>query len=111
MPSVVKIVSEQEIPRIRGHVVHRSPQPPQYIIPWEGREQGESVVRTLYGDIEEVDEQDQSKYIMIPPTGDQQGAACWSLGPLTHGVPWRRMVEVPVSWRWFLFDVHRAGCG
>ena len=74
MPSVVKIVSEQEIPRIRGHVVHRSPQPPQYIIPWEGREQGESVVRTLYGDNEEED-QDQSKYITIPPHRRSAGSS------------------------------------
>ena len=76
MPSVVKIVSEKEIPRIRGHVVHRSPHPPPYIIPWEGREQGtESVVRTLYDDEDEVEEQDQSKYIMVPPHRRSAGSS------------------------------------
>ena len=75
MPSVANIVSEKEIPRIRGHVVHRSPHP-QYIVPWEGRGQGtESVVRTLYDDEDEVDKEDQNKHIMIPPHRRSAGSS------------------------------------
>ena len=50
MPSVVKVVREKEIPGVRGRVDHRSPPHSQQIRLWEGREQGESVSRTLHGD-------------------------------------------------------------
>ena len=65
MPSVVKVVREKEIPGVRGRVDHRSLPPSQHIRPWEEREQGESVSRTLHGDTDEAD-QDLNKYIMIP---------------------------------------------
>ena len=65
MPSVVKVVREKEIPGVRGRVDHRSPPHSQQIRLWEGREQGESVSRTLHGDCEE-DDQNPNKYIMIP---------------------------------------------
>ena len=60
MPSVAKVGGEKEIPGVRGRVDHRSPPHSQQIRLWEERGQGEPVLRTLHGDWEE-DDQNQNK--------------------------------------------------
>ena len=59
------LTREREIPGVRDRVDHRSPPHSQQTRLWEGREQGESVSRTMHGDCDEAD-QDLTKYIMIP---------------------------------------------
>ena len=56
-----------------GHVVHRNPSP-QYVVPWEARGKGpEYVVRAP--DDDEVVNDDQNKYIMIPPHRRSAGSS------------------------------------
>ena len=78
MPSVVRVVREKEIPGVRGRVDHRSRHRSQQMRLWEGRGQGESVLRTLHGDCEE-DDQNLNKYIMIPH--DRRSAGSSLLAP------------------------------
>ena len=61
MPSVMKIVSEKEIPRLMGHVVHRNPSS-QYVVPREAWGQGPEYVLKAPDD-EKVIAEDQNKYI------------------------------------------------
>ena len=109
---MVKIVSEQEISRSKGNVVHRSA-PTQYMVPWEERGQGsQSVVGTQSDDDEDLN--DQSKYIMIPPHRRSVGSSLlvpraphprgpveaygqdlreWAMVPFRRAQGWVRLVD------------------